>query len=89
MRGRLIVERHFEISGRQRGRFLRAKHDLAIRQGRDFHVIRKFWRTGMKFIECHTRTWNSRRPILESSSSILEGRETFSCVAATRLHEDI
>jgi hypothetical protein len=32
----------------------------------------------MKVIECHPRTFRStRRPILESTSSILEGRETF------------
>jgi hypothetical protein len=44
----------------------------------------------MKFIECHPRTfWSTRRPILESSSYLLEGRETLSCVAATSLLEDI
>jgi predicted nuclease with RNAse H fold len=90
MRGRLFVERHLEISGRQRGRFLRAKHFFSIRQCIDIHVSRNFWRTGMKIIECHPRTfWSTRRLILESSSSLLEGRELFSCVAATRIHEDI
>jgi hypothetical protein len=73
-----------------RGRFLRAKHDFSRRQGTEFHVTRNFWRTGLKFIECHPRNfWSRRRPILESSSTVLEGRETFSCVAATTLQEDI
>jgi hypothetical protein len=44
----------------------------------------------MKFIECHIRTfWSTNRPIPESPSSLLEGRDTFSFVAATRLQEDI
>jgi hypothetical protein len=44
----------------------------------------------MKFVECQPRTFQStRRPILESSPSLLEGKEPFSCVVATRLHEDI
>jgi hypothetical protein len=54
-----FVERHIEISGRQWGRYLRAKKVSSKKQGRDFHVTLAnsggqdecYWVRPSKFLE--------------------------------------